>query len=114
MSFVRPAQESFYKPKQTTRTVENWNGKWEIAADLPGKEKFFPIPTAKKPDIVVWCAEGKIVHLVELTVPDEDNIDAAQVRKDDRYEKLHSECEEANWTATRMSAEVGCRVLNNL
>ena len=68
MSFVRPGQESFYKPKQTTRTDENWNGKWEIAADLPGKEKFFPIPTARKPDIVVWCAERKVVHLVELTL----------------------------------------------
>ena len=54
MSFVRPGQESIYKQKQTTKTDENWNWKWEIAADLPGKEKFFPIPTAKKPDIVVW------------------------------------------------------------
>jgi hypothetical protein len=109
MSFVRPGQESFYKQKQTTRPDKNWDGTWEIAADLPGKEKFFPIPTTKKPDIVVWCTERKIVHLVELTVPHEDNIDAAQVRKDDRYEKLLEECEEANWTATHLSVEVGCR-----
>ena len=49
------------------------------------------------------------MYLVELTVPHEDNIDAAQVRKDDRYEKLLSECEEANWTATHLSVEVGCK-----
>ena len=109
MTFVRSGQKSFYKQKQTTKTDENWDGTWEISADLPGKERFFPIPSPKKPDIVVWCAERKSVHLVELTVPHEDNIDAAQVRKDDRYEKLLEECEEANWTATHLSVEVGCR-----
>ena len=49
------------------------------------------------------------MHLVELTVPPEDNIDAAQVRKDERYEQLLEECEDSNWTATHLSVEVGCR-----
>ena len=49
------------------------------------------------------------MHFVEVTVAHEDNIDAAQVRKDDRYEKLLEECEDANWTATHLSEEVGRR-----
>ena len=70
-----------------------------MAADLEGCEKFFPIPTSKTPDMVVWCAEVKQVHLVELTVPYEDNIHDAYERKEARYEKLVQECEEAYWRA---------------
>ena len=32
---------------------------WEIAADLKGCERFFPIPTTKKPDLVIWSEEEK-------------------------------------------------------
>ena len=42
---------------------------WEVAADLKGCERFFPIPTTKKPDLVIWSKEEKEVYLVELTVP---------------------------------------------
>ena len=59
--------------------------------------------------MVVWCPQRKIIHLVELTVPYEDNIDAAQVRKDDRYEGLLNDCEEAGWNTSHLSIEVGCR-----
>ena len=105
----KSCQTFYYKQKQSTKNDETWDGTWEIAADLPGCERFFPIPTQKKPDIVVWCAERKIVHLVELTVPHEDNIDAARDRKDKRYEGLLEELEEENWCATHLSVEVGCR-----
>ena len=83
--FARPGQKSFYKQKRTTIDDTSWNGQWEIATDLPGCERFFPIPTPKKPDIVVWCPGRKVVMLVELTVPHEDNIEAARIRKDARY-----------------------------
>ena len=109
ISFVRPSQQSQYKQTRLTRDDERWAGSWEVAADLTGSERFFPIPTPKKPDIVVWSAERKIVYLVELTVPHEDNIEAAHIRKDDRYEKLLKECEEAGWEASHFSVEVGCR-----
>ena len=57
---------------------------WEVAADLKGCERFFPIPTTKKPDLVIWSEEEKEVHLVELTVAHEDNISAAHERKENR------------------------------
>ena len=107
--FVRSGQQSFLKQKKKTVNDERWSGAWKIAGDLPGCEHFFPIPTRKKPDIVVWCEERKIVHLVELTVSHEDNIDAAQIRKDERYEQLLDDCEESGWSAKHFSVEVGCR-----
>ena len=27
---------------------------WEVAADLNGCERFFPVPSTKKPDLVIW------------------------------------------------------------
>ena len=108
--FVRPGQKSQYKRKTTTRNDEQWDGTWKVSADLAGHERLFPIVTSKRPDMVVWCEERKIVHLVELTCPHEDNVDAAQVRKDERYEALVRECnEDAGWRATHFPVEVGCR-----
>ena len=107
---VRPGQKSQYKRKTTTRNDEQWDGTWEVSADLAGYERLFPIVTSKRPDMVVWCEERKIVHLVELTCPHEDNVDAAQVRKDERYEALVRECnEDAGWRATHFPVEVGYR-----
>ena len=82
---------------------------WEVAADLKGCERFFPIPTTKKPDLVIRSEEEKEVHLVELTVPHEDNISSAHERKENRYEALMRECEEAGWKAMHFPVEVGCR-----
>ena len=76
--FVLLGQQSYLKQKKTSTNNEDWNGVWEIAAYLPGCEQFFLIPMRKIPDIVVWCAERKIVNLVEL----QDNINAAQVWKE--------------------------------
>ena len=107
--FVKPGQQSYYKQKKKTVDDERWNGVWEVSADLDGCRKAFPIPTAKKPDIVIWCTENKTLHLAELTVPHEDNIDAAKDRKDERYAQLLDQCEEAGWSAEHFSIEVGCR-----
>ena len=41
---------------------------------------------------MIWNEEEKEVHLVELTVPHEDNISSAHERKDNRYEALVEEC----------------------
>ena len=62
----------------------------------------------KKPDLVIGSEEEKEVHLVELTVPHEDIISAHE-RKENRYEALVGECEEAGWKAMHFPVEVGCR-----
>ena len=96
------------KQKSSPAELES-NGQWKVAADLSGYQGLFPIPTSKKPDLVVWCEEKQEVHLMELTVPHEDNISAAHERKEKRYEALVEECEEAGWKALLFAVEVGCR-----
>ena len=46
---------------------------------------------------------------MELAVPHEDTISSAHERKDNRYEALVGECEEAGWKAKHFPVEVGCR-----
>lgn len=109
IKFVRPGQRNIIRSTKKTVDDERWSGHWEVAADLPGRQSPFVIPSPKKPDIVVWCTERKIVFLVKLIVPREDNIDAAQARKEDRYEELLEKCEDAGWSASHFPVEVGCR-----
>ena len=42
-------------------------------------------------------------------MPHEDNISSAQERKENRYEALVGECEEAGWKAMHFPVKVGCR-----
>ena len=50
--------------------------------------------TSLRPDIVVWSTKAKSVHLVELTVPMEEGIEAAFERKKAKYSDLAAE---AGW-----------------
>ena len=96
--------------EKTNTSMEVESGsQWEVAADLEGYKRFFPIPTSKKPDLVIWSEEERKVHLVELTVPHEDNISAAHERKHKRYENCIEGCEEAGWKAEHFPVEVSCR-----
>ena len=97
------------RKKANETTVRQSGVKWEVAANLKGCDRFFPIPTTEKPDLVIWYEEEKEVHLVELTVPHEDNISSAHERKDSRYEVFVGECEETGWKATHFPVEVGFR-----
>ena len=107
--FVRPGHG--ISSTSSRRKVEDprWQGGWETAADLTGEKKAFPIPTTKRPDIFLWIREKKMIELVELTVPYEENMEAARIRKDERYEKLVDDCCDAGWTAWHSPVEIGCR-----
>ena len=56
--------------------------------------------TLQRPDIVIWKEERKIVYLLELTVPWESNLYAAEKRKELRYQNLLTECKEQGWSAS--------------
>ena len=87
-----------------------WYGKWELASDLNGARRPFPIiPTIQKPDIFLWNYEEKMLELVELTVPFEANIDEACERKTVRYEDLVKDCCFEGWKTWHSPIEVGCR-----
>ena len=48
-------------------------------------------------------------NIFHITVPHEDNISSVHQRKENRYEALVGECEEAGWKAMHFPVEVGCR-----
>ena len=66
--------------------------------------------TPQRPDIVIWSASIKVVLLLELTCPAEENFDKAHLRKEIRYSDL---CHEINnstgWRAQHHPFEVGAR-----
>ena len=49
------------------------------------------------------------MHLIELTVPSEEGIEAAYERKKAKYSELDAESQEAGWKSTIYPVEVGSR-----
>ena len=60
-------------------------------------------------DLVMWSEQSKTILLVELTVPWDWAIEAANERKRAKYADLAEECREAGWKAITCPVEVGCR-----
>ena len=84
---------------------------WAMRVDL-GKQLQFPreiVETSLRPDLVMWSETCKTVLLVELTVPWEGGVEAANERKRAKYADLVAECREAGWRASVWPVEVGCR-----
>ncbi|KAG1932793.1 hypothetical protein F2P79_020826 [Pimephales promelas] len=87
------------------------NQEWDMRVDLD-KQLRFPTEittTSLRPDIVVWSSKARSAHLIELTVPLEEGIEAAFERKKAKYSELAAECREAGWKMTVHPVEVGCR-----
>jgi len=88
---------------------------WKVLVDVGRNKLLFPpeiYSTSQRPDIVIWSKKLHKVVLVELTVPAEEGIEAAQARKEARYLDL---CNDINsdksnpWKASLMTIEVGAR-----
>jgi ribosomal protein L15 len=79
-------------PKRGTGKVKRSDkkraGRWKIATDIDKLLVFPIVATLQRLDIVIWSNERKIVHLLELTVPWESNLEAAEDRKEKRYQGL--------------------------
>ncbi|KAI8517878.1 hypothetical protein Bbelb_038950 [Branchiostoma belcheri] len=74
-------------------------GEWEMAVDLD-KRLVFPrniCETTLRPDIVLWSSVQKTVLVIELTIPWEENIQAAYERKKLKYQELVQQCAENGW-----------------
>ena len=84
---------------------------WQMRVDLKPQLKFPPeiTTTSLRPDIVLWSIPAKTVIMAELTVPWEENMEAAFERKKDKYSELAAACREAGWKAFTYPGEVGCR-----
>ena len=64
-----------------------------------------------RPDIVIINTKNNSVHLVELTVPFEQNINKAHERKINKYSDLTSDISDNGYTCDLTCIEIGSRGL---
>ncbi|XP_035658193.1 uncharacterized protein LOC118403564 [Branchiostoma floridae] len=69
-------------------------GQWEMAVDLDRQLRFPSVicDTQLRPDMVLWSVDQRSVLIIELTIPWEENIEAAYERKKLKYEELANQC----------------------
>ena len=109
INFVRQGKEPAIKNRRSSKADKRWEGTWKIAADLDVPLVFPLVATAQRPDLVLWCEEKKRAILMELTVSWEDNIRAAEERKEQRYRNLIERCEEDGWDIDYYHIGIGAR-----
>ena len=84
---------------------------WKLLADL-GKRLVFPAHihvTSLRPDIVIFSNAEKIIIMVELTCPSEENFQARHEDKLDKYDDLKTSCIASGWKCFLFAVEVGAR-----
>ena len=109
INFVREGKEPSSKSARRVKADERWSGQWNIAVDLDSPMVFPLIASAQRPDIVMWSNDRKKAVIMELTVSWEDNIKAAEQRKNERYEVLIERCEEDGWDVDYYHIGIGAR-----
>ncbi len=85
---------------------------WKVQIDFTMAPIPFPLHicvTTRRPDIVIYSDNLKIVILVELTCPAEENITDARQRKEIKYTPLRSQIIDNGWTCHLITIEVGAR-----
>lgn len=101
------------QPQEAVRTgILPRAADWELLCDTDGQLSFptHIAVTNKRPDIVLHSLSKRIVVLIELTVPIEDNIGGAYASsKAPRYESLLNECAANGWAPYFFSITVGSR-----
>ena len=117
-AFVRAGEKpQSRKTTQTTTTFLDMANDWVLLVDDVPQRTVFPlctgIDTDKRPDIMIYSKSAKIITWGELTVPLEENMNAASTRKRNRYsvskEKLSlaDQCRRNGWTVQDFTFEVG-------
>ena len=112
--FVRSGEKrAGAKPKADRRGLLDGVNDWKLQADYKECQAGFPpviFSTSERPDIVIWSASARLVILLELTVPAEEGIVAAQLRKQARYQTLLDEIQSrTKWKAVLLTVEIGAR-----
>ena len=86
---------------------------WVLNVDLRDKQQAFPpeiLVTKDRPDIVMYSREKKIVIILELTSPSEENIEKWRATKMTKYQLLAEHIREAGvYTPHVFTVEVGAR-----
>ena len=84
---------------------------WVFLSDLD-RRLVFPLhvaTTGLRPDIVIYSNSTKVVIMIELTCPCEENFQVRNLAKLARYNDLKADCETNGWRAYLYAVEVGAR-----
>lgn len=98
--------------QKNTKSLLDAARDWQLLIDFDCHKMLFPVcivATDERPDIVLWSTSSKIVIMIELTCPAEENFDDAKARKEKRYSKLCDAINEAGWTVFLRTVESGAR-----
>ena len=85
---------------------------WKIQIDYTKRPVPFPVHicvTNQRPDIVLYSDSLRMVILIELTCPAEENITDANLRKEIKYTPLKKQITDNNWACHLWPIEVGAR-----
>ena len=117
--FIRAgAKPHALKTLRPTTSVLDLANDWILLVDDVPSRTIFPlctgIDTTQRPDIIIYSKSMKIIIWGELTVPLEENISAAAIRKRNRYSvstkwklSLADQCRRNFWTVHDFTFEVG-------
>ena len=84
---------------------------WVLVADIDKQLKFpaHIASTSLRPDVVLFANSKRIVIIIELTCPCEENISYWNAEKTSKYRFLVSLCKKAGWNVKFFAVEVGAR-----
>ena len=84
---------------------------WECSADLPDRNKYPDIisKSGMRPDIVLHSQATKQVVMIELTVPYENRMEAAQIYKAEKYADLANDLKGEGYRVKVLPVEIGAR-----
>ena len=119
--FVRAgAKTPTHKAPQPVASLLDLANDWTLLVDDVPCRTVFPVctgvSTAERPDVIIFSKATKTVIWGELTVPLEENIEAASNRKSNKYSKtdaknnelsLADECKRNGWVVHDFTFEVG-------
>ena len=113
--FVRAGEKKRVRAKQPNRGQLGCANDWKMLVDYDHRQYVFPptiCATSERPDVVIWSMRCRAVILLELTVPAEEGLHAAKLRKEAKYTKLLESIAESNfWKPQLLTLEVGARGL---
>ena len=113
MQFVKAGKRARKNSVQKRVGLLDTASDWIISVDYRSDQAQFPAEiwvTKERPDIVIYSMLLKIVIMLELTAPAEENIADWKVKKKKKYEKIATQIRHGTaWKPHVFTIEVGAR-----
>ena len=109
IQFVKEGESKVVKKED--RGILHSASSWSLQIDGSTRLKF-PVQivnTLLRPDLIITSYGKKILVLIELTCPMEENFQDAHCRKKEKYDELVKQCRGKGWTTYSFAVEVGAR-----